>query len=94
MFWQEAEFNWNSKEKGYILSAFFYGYAPVQIFGGLLGTKYGGATVLGIGVALTALFTIGMPFAAYNSFYGIIIFRTLAGVFEVKIVHRSPLRNY
>lgn len=79
---QKADFVWDSKQRGYVLSAFFYGYAPVQLLGGWLGTKYGGAAVFGVGLTLTALVTLGTPAAAYCSFYVLILFRTLTGIFE------------
>lgn len=39
---QEQEFPWNSKQKGLILSAFFWGYVMTPILGGWLGSKFGG----------------------------------------------------
>lgn len=38
-------FDWNSKEKGYILSAFYYGYLCTQIIGGVIAAKIGGNIV-------------------------------------------------
>ncbi len=34
-------FDWNQKEKGVILGAFFYGYILTQVLGGFVATKYG-----------------------------------------------------
>lgn len=39
------EFNWDSKEKGLILSSFFYGYIFTQLLGGFIGAKIGGNIV-------------------------------------------------
>jgi hypothetical protein len=38
-------FDWNSKEKGYILSAFYYGYLCTQIIGGVIAARIGGNIV-------------------------------------------------
>lgn len=38
-------FNWNSKEKGYVLSAFYYGYFCTQVVGGVIAAKIGGNIV-------------------------------------------------
>jgi MFS transporter, ACS family, solute carrier family 17 (sodium-dependent inorganic phosphate cotransporter), other len=41
----EQEFPWDSKQKGYVLSSFFYGYLCTQIIGGVLAAKIGGNLV-------------------------------------------------
>ena len=41
----EKYFDWNSKQKGFALGAFFYGYITTHILGGILATKYGGHLV-------------------------------------------------
>jgi len=46
------EFQWNQPTKGIVLSSFFVGYFTTQILGGYLATRYGGKTILGIGVFL------------------------------------------
>lgn len=38
-------FDWNSKEKGYILSAFYYGYLCTQVIGGVIAARIGGNIV-------------------------------------------------
>jgi MFS transporter, ACS family, solute carrier family 17 (sodium-dependent inorganic phosphate cotransporter), other len=42
----EQYFDWNSKEKGYILSSFYYGYVCTQIVGGVIAAKIGGNLVI------------------------------------------------
>lgn len=46
-FWmrQEQDFPWNTKERGLILSSFFWGYITTQFLGGLFGAKIGGNLV-------------------------------------------------
>lgn len=42
---QEQDFPWNTKERGLILSSFFWGYITTQFLGGLFGAKIGGNLV-------------------------------------------------
>lgn len=39
------DFPWDSKQKGLVLSSFFYGYLLTQIAGGVLAAKIGGNLV-------------------------------------------------
>ena len=41
----EQDFNWDSKQKGLVLSSFFYGYLMTQVAGGVLASKFGGNSV-------------------------------------------------
>jgi ACS family sodium-dependent inorganic phosphate cotransporter len=41
----QQHFDWNSKQKGYILSAFYYGYLCTQVVGGVIAAKIGGNIV-------------------------------------------------
>lgn len=41
----EQYFPWDSKQKGYVLSSFFYGYLLTQVAGGVLAAKIGGNLV-------------------------------------------------
>lgn len=41
----EQYFDWDSKQKGYILSSFFYGYLMTQVIGGVIAAKIGGNLV-------------------------------------------------
>lgn len=41
----EQHFPWDSKQKGYILSSFFYGYLMTQIVGGVVAARIGGNLV-------------------------------------------------
>ena len=41
----EQDFPWDSKQKGLILSSFFYGYIMTQFLGGFVGAKIGGNIV-------------------------------------------------
>lgn len=41
----EQDFPWDSKQKGLVLSSFFYGYILTQFLGGFIGAKIGGNIV-------------------------------------------------
>lgn len=79
---QVRDFNWDSKDKGYILSSFFYGYLIAEFPCAWLGGRFGGTTIFGLEVAFTALFTILMPLIVDYGVHAIFLFRALAGIFE------------
>ncbi|XP_031634758.1 vesicular glutamate transporter 2-like [Contarinia nasturtii] len=78
----EQEFQWDSKDRGIILSSFFWGYITTQIFGGWLGSKIGGNRVFGIGVVGTSVLTLLTPLAAKTDIIALIMVRLLAGIFD------------
>ncbi|KAG7294823.1 hypothetical protein JYU34_022803, partial [Plutella xylostella] len=63
-----GEFNWSAEQQSIILGSFFYGYVLTQVPGGRIAEIFGGKLVYGIGVLLTAIFTILSPIAAYTDF--------------------------
>ncbi|XP_055373403.1 sialin-like [Condylostylus longicornis] len=76
------DFNWNSKEKGLILSSFFYGYILTQFLGGFLATKIGGNHIYGVGIGTTSILTLLTPLAAKHSVEMLIAVRIIEGIFE------------
>ncbi|XP_057337774.1 vesicular glutamate transporter 2.1-like [Microplitis mediator] len=78
----EAEFNWDSKLQGLVLSSFFYGYISTQLLGGWLSARIGGKRVFGIGIAVTALLTLITPPLTRHSVYVLIALRIIEGIFE------------
>lgn len=78
----DGPFVWGAKEQGWLLGAFFYGYVLTQIPGGRLAEKYGGKRLYGIGVLITAIFTILTPFAANTSIYSLVFVRVMEGLGE------------
>jgi len=80
---QDGPFNWDSKQQGTILAAFFYGYIFTQIPGGMLAEKFGGKLVLLVGIAWTALLTLLTPvIAEAGGFAGLVAIRVLEGLGE------------
>lgn len=78
-----GEFNWDEEEQGIILGCFFFGYLVTQMPGGILGQRFGGKWPLGIGLLVTAIFTLLTPAAAYLGKEALIAVRVLQGVGEV-----------
>lgn len=79
---QKAVFNWSSKEKGIILSTFSYGRLLSPI-GGLLSGKFGGSTIYGIGILVTASVTFFSPIFLYTHFNLFVVTNIILGAFEV-----------
>ncbi|GFG28742.1 hypothetical protein Cfor_02989 [Coptotermes formosanus] len=76
------DFDWDSKMKGLLLSSFFYGYIVTQIPGGWLAAQVGGKRVFGVGIAVTAFFTLLTPPLTYVSVYLLLAVRVVEGLFE------------
>ncbi|KAG5678081.1 hypothetical protein PVAND_007783 [Polypedilum vanderplanki] len=79
---EEQYFNWSSKQKGLVLSSFFYGYITTQFMGGYLASRYGGNLIFGIGIGVTAFFTLLTPLAASWNIYALVAVRVIEGIFE------------
>lgn len=79
---QEGTFLWDEATQGIVLGSFFYGYVLTQVPGGRLAEVMGGKLIYGIGVFLTALFTLLTPPAAYWSLPALVVVRILEGMGE------------
>uniref|UniRef100_A0A1L8DE27 Sialin n=2 Tax=Nyssomyia neivai TaxID=330878 RepID=A0A1L8DE27_9DIPT len=79
---EKAEFDWNSKEEGLVLSSFFYGYIWTQVIGGIIASKIGGHYVFGLGIGVTAVLTLITPLAAKLNIYVLVAVRVIEGLFE------------
>lgn len=78
----EQDFPWDSRQKGLILSSFFYGYIMTQFIGGYVGARIGGNIVFGIGIGATAILTLFTPLAAKHSLQMLLAVRIIEGIFE------------
>ncbi|XP_055322850.1 vesicular glutamate transporter 1-like [Sitodiplosis mosellana] len=78
----EQDFPWNTKDRGLILSSFFWGYIMTQFIGGVLGARVGGNLVFGIGIAVTSVLTLLTPLAAKAGVSALITVRIIEGIFE------------
>ena len=72
-----------SLSAGCILSAFYYGYIVMQIPGGFLARKFGGATVLGVTIGSSGALTLLTPLAARTHVGMLIALRVAMGLCEV-----------
>lgn len=85
----EKVFDWDSKQIGFILSSFFYGYTATQLLGGVLAARFGGHLVFGVGIGVKSLMNLLVPPAAEWSLYALITTRVIDGLFDVSIVQLS-----
>lgn len=77
------DFNWNSSEKSVILSSFYYGYVPIQVFAGMLLKYVSPHIVFGIGTAVPGLFTILTPLiATYLPLWVLVAIRVVMGLLQ------------
>jgi MFS transporter, ACS family, solute carrier family 17 (sodium-dependent inorganic phosphate cotransporter), other len=67
---------------GLILSSFFWGYIGPQMLGGWLADRFGGKSVLSVGVLLWSLGTLLTPAAAGISFGALLAMRAVLGLGE------------
>lgn len=79
---KDGEFAWDEATQGIVLGSFFYGYVLTQVPGGRFAELFGGKKVFGLGVLVTALFTLLSPIAARTNFPLFIIVRILEGMGE------------
>jgi len=81
---ERGSFQWDSKQQGVILAAFFYGYTTTQILGGTLAQRVGGKLLMLFGVFWTALLTLLTPvLTVYGGFPALVAVRVLEGIGEV-----------
>ena len=69
---------------GIVLSSFYVGYMLMNIPGGYLARKCGGATMIGLSVGGTGAFTLFTPLAARIHVGLLIALRVAVGLAEVK----------
>jgi len=78
----DGPFVWDEAKQGIILGMFFYGYVLTQFPGGRLAELIGGKWLFGIGVLITAVFTLLTPIAANTSIYFLYVVRIIEGLGE------------
>jgi len=75
-----VEFEWNSKEQGVILGAFFYGFVTTQILGGIAAPLVGAARLVGLAIFVSGVLTLMTPTVAYYGVVPLVIVRVLLGI--------------
>lgn len=78
----EGEFEWDEATQGIVLGSFFYGYILTQVPGGRMAEIVGGKIIYGVGVLITAIFTMLTPFAARWNLPALVLVRILEGMGE------------
>uniref|UniRef100_A0A0P4WJ10 Sialin n=1 Tax=Scylla olivacea TaxID=85551 RepID=A0A0P4WJ10_SCYOL len=79
---KDGEFDWSETTQGLILGSFFYGYLFTNFPGGRAAEYFGGKRVLGLGVLLTAIFTVVSPVCAKVSTGLFVAVRIIEGLCE------------
>lgn len=79
---EDGEFNWDSKQQGFILGCFYYGYVSTQILGGYLAERFGGKVIMGGGLLASSVITMLFPVAAKTSTGFFIALRVVQGMCE------------
>ena len=62
-------FCWTEKDKSNLLSAYFYGYIILQIFGGTLAEKFGTKLVLGLSALVCSILSLLLPIGSKESLW-------------------------
>ena len=88
-----GEFDWNGEDEGIILGAFFWGYVVTQVPGGMLAEHFGGKWPFGIGMLITAVFSLLTPLAARSGKGVLILVRIIQGLGEVRKINRLIITN-
>ena len=78
------DFDWNSKEQGWVLGAFFYGYVSTQMIGGFMARIIGAGRLCGIAIFVCGLLSLLTPLLAHYGTIPLVIARALIGVFQVQ----------
>ena len=80
--YKDGTFLWDESQQGIILGMFFYGYVLTQVPGGRLAEIVGGKWLMGVGVLITAIFTLLTPLAAITNIYLLYTVRIIEGLGE------------
>ncbi|XP_016837116.1 sialin-like [Nasonia vitripennis] len=79
----EELYDWSEHTQGLILSSFYWGYVVTHLPGATIAEKYGGKHTYGLGIFLTAIFTLLTPLSiTWGNSTGLIVTRILMGLGE------------
>ncbi|VUZ38977.1 unnamed protein product, partial [Hymenolepis diminuta] len=79
---QKPNFYWTPGERGFVESAFFYGYMITQIPGGAIATIFPANRLFGIAVGGSAFCNLIVPLACRGSYGFVAFIRVLQGLVE------------
>ncbi|XP_049765915.1 putative inorganic phosphate cotransporter [Schistocerca cancellata] len=79
---QPGDFEWDEDMQGYILSSYYYGYAPVNIIAGYTASRYSARWVYCTGLLMAGLFSVLGPLAAEGGPVVFMLTRIIVGIFS------------
>ena len=82
-FAKEPEFAWSSKERGVVLSAYFYGYITTQIVGAYIAPLVGAGRLYGMSILFTGILALLTPMAARTGIVALVAVRASQGALQV-----------
>lgn len=78
-------FDWNEREQGSILGAYFWLHWTTQIPGGILAGKYGTKLVFGLSNFISGVLCVLMPIAAFLGYRHLLFVRCVQGIIAVSL---------
>ena len=91
---KDGPFLWDESQQGIILGMFFYGYVLTQVPGGRMAEIVGGKWLMGVGVLITAVFTLLTPLAAVANIYLLYTVRIIEGLGEGPVQYRVERESW
>lgn len=88
----QKPFTWDAQTRGWVLSAFYYGYITTPFLGGWLEHRFGGKIVFGLAIFLSSLITLIMPSISYISPWALVAARIALGIVQVSFSHHTSLK--
>lgn len=79
----EAGFDWDERQQGLVLGAFFWLHWVMQVPGGVLARRYGTKLVFGLANFVPVLLTLVVPVASYWDYRALLAIRLLQGLIAV-----------
>lgn len=86
---EAPHFDWSAKEKNFLISAFYIGYAPSMMISGGLTDKYGAKYILLLTIAGSSVVNLLTPYIASSSLYLLIGSRIFLGLLQGGLVPAS-----
>lgn len=83
---QIGEFDWDSQMQGFILGGFALGNVFTVFMGGLLSEKFGGKLMFSVGIFLSCLCSLLLPFAAQVSPIFVVFIRAVQGASQGPLI--------
>lgn len=78
-----TRYNWSNSQQSLLLSAYYYGFMPTLLLGGLLNQLFGPRVVVGTCIGLSAIATGFIPLAAGISYWAVFFVRVFIGAMTV-----------